>query len=243
MKVATWNLESARPLTAARKTAFYDAIRTFEADVWILTETWTSSHLEPIAGYTVASESSRAEDLASDSERCWVSIWVKDTVTHMPVEINDHQDRLAGVLIESSGRSNMVVIGTVLPWMSDRLWPGADGFCRAVTGQSCEWTRIRKKHQDSSLLIAGDFNQSIPGISRYGSSDGVRALSSELRNQDLLCLTQGEDRLTGKPRIDHICFSRKGQQSPYLTSVTEWAVPVSNGKSITDHSGVGVELI
>jgi len=63
MKIATWYLESVRRLGSARKTAFYDAIKEQDADVWILTETWITTYLEPITGYVVAAQSSQAKDL------------------------------------------------------------------------------------------------------------------------------------------------------------------------------------
>lgn len=242
MKIATWNLESVRRLGSDRKAAFYDAIGKLEADVWILTETWVATYLQPLSGYVVAAQSSQAEDLASAPERCWVSIWVRETITHTPVEIHTQQDRIAGIRIKIPGHPDMVVVGTVLPWNSDKLWPGADGFCRAVAVQSSEWTRVRPKHDDCTFLVAGDFNQSLPGVSRYGSKDGEAALSAALRNHDLFCLTSGNEALTGKPRIDHICISRSRLQSPYLPGVSEWVVPVSNGKSITDHIGIAAEL-
>lgn len=242
MKIATWNLESVRRLSPARKAAFYEAIEKQDADAWILTETWIASCLEPIRGYVVAAESSQAEDLKSSPERCWVSIWVKKTIAHTPIDIHAHQDRIAGVRIKSPAHPDMVVVGTVLPWMSDKLWPGADGFCRAVAAQTAEWTKIRGQPDACTFLVAGDFNQSLPGVSRYGSKDGETALSAALRSQDLFCLTSGNETLTGKPRIDHICISRSGLQSPYLPRVREWVVPVRNRKPITDHVGIAAEL-
>jgi hypothetical protein len=242
VKIATWNLESVRQLGSARKAAFYDAIKKQDADVWILTETWVESYLNPISGYLMAAESSPAKDLETSPERCWVSIWVKRNIAHTPIEIHTHRDRIAGVRIKIPEYPDMVVVGTVLPWMSDELWPGAAGFCTAVSAQTAEWTKIRGQPHDCTFLVAGDFNQSLPGVSRFGSKDGEAALSAALRNQDLFCLTPGNEALTGKPRIDHICISRNGFQSPYLPSVSEWAVPVSNGTPITDHVGIAAEL-
>ena len=242
MKIATWNLESVRPLVSDREAAFRTAIETLDAHVLILTETWVATHPEPVARYVVAAQSSPAKDLTSTPERCWVSIWVKEDIAHAPIEIHAQRDRMAGVRIKRQNRPDMVVVGTVLPWNSDSLWPGADGFCRAVSEQAAQWTRIRPPHSDCTLVVAGDFNQSIPGVTRYGSKRGEETLSAKLLEQDLFCLTPGIVGSTGKPRIDHICISRNGLQSPYLPAVSEWAVPVSNGKPITDHAGVAIEL-
>ncbi|MFZ4535573.1 endonuclease/exonuclease/phosphatase family protein [Propionivibrio sp.] len=242
IRIATWNLESVRPLGADRKAAFYDAIEKRDADVWILTETWVATSLEPLSNYVMAAQSLSAEDLASSPERCWVSIWVRNTIAHTPVEIHAQQDRMAAVHIKIPKHPAIVVVGTVLPWLSDKLWLGADGFCSAVAVQSAEWTRIHAQHDDCTFLVAGDFNQSLPGVSRYGSKDGEIMLSAALRHRDLFCLTPGLDTLTGRPRIDHICISRRGLQSPYLPNVSEWAVPFINGKPITDHVGIAAEI-
>ena len=242
MKIATWNLESVRRLDAARKSSFYDAIKEQQADVWILTETWKKNSLEPIADYVVAAQSLDAKDLDVSPERCWVSIWVRKSIAYMPIDIRAQQDRIAGVCIKTPEHPSIVVIGTVLPWLSDKLWPGAKGFCSAVAEQSSEWTRIRAEFDDCIFLLAGDFNQSLPGVSRYGSRDGEIALSVELRSQDLFCLSSGFDSLTGRPRIDHICISRGGLHSPYFPAISEWFVPACNGKPVTDHVGIAIEL-
>lgn len=242
MKIATWNLESVRPLGSDRKAAFWSEINGLDAHVLILTETWVATRLGPMPGYVVAAQSSEAKDLTSTPERCWVSIWVRDNIKYAREEIRVQRDRMASVRITSPDWPAMVVVGTVLPWNSDSLWPGADGFCRAVAEQAAEWGRIRALHRDCTFLVAGDFNQSLPGVLRYGSKRGEETLSAVLRNQDVFCLTPGIVGSTGKPRIDHICISRNGFQSPYLPAVTEWAVPVSNGKPITDHAGVAIEL-
>jgi len=67
-------------LTTARKAAFYDAIEKQDADVWVLTETWTEDTLPPFSNHTVAAQSEYAEDLASFMDRCWVSIWVRNAI-------------------------------------------------------------------------------------------------------------------------------------------------------------------
>ena len=103
IKIATWNLESAKPLSADRKAAFYDTLEKQGADLWILTETWRETSLPPMANYTVAAQSEQAEDLALSPERCWVSIWVRDSIAHARVQFDLQQDRMAGVHIEIPG--------------------------------------------------------------------------------------------------------------------------------------------
>ena len=69
MKIATWNLESINRLTPGREDAFLKSMEKVEADVWVLTETWTDFKLLPV--YELGAQSSKARDLAP--ERRWVS--------------------------------------------------------------------------------------------------------------------------------------------------------------------------
>jgi hypothetical protein len=235
MKIATWNLESINRLTPDRGNAILGAMQEVNADVWVLTETWVG--LDPLPGYELASQSCKANDLTP--ERCWVSIWVRSSLTSSALDINSRRqrERMAGVQIMNPHGDDFVVVGTVLPWPSDKLWPGAEGFCKALADQATEWKRLHTQPDVGTFLVAGDFNQSIPGQSRYGSKQGAKALSDALRDQDLFCLTPGNDPLTARPRIDHICISRRGLQPPLLPQLGSWEVPSHNGKPVTDHSG------
>lgn len=241
MKIATWNLESINRLTSDRRESILGAMRDVEADVWVLTETWTD--LDPLPGYERVAQSSTAADLTP--ARCWVSIWVRSNFTSsvLTLQSRRQQDRMAGVQIMNPHGGDFVVVGTVLPWTSDRLWSGADGFCAALADQAAEWKRLQTIPDIGTFVVAGDFNQSLPGQSRYGSKQGAIDLSDTLREQDLFCLTPGNDPLTAKPRIDHICINRRALQPPFLPTVGTWAVPPCKGKDVTDHSGAFADLM
>jgi len=241
MKIATWNLESLNRLTQYRKKTLHSAMEKVEADVWVLTETW--GEFEPLPDYNLVAQSYPAEDL-KDSDRFWVAIWVRSSLASDKLEIQSllQRDRMAAVQIKNSNGDGIVVVGTVLPWNSDKLWSGADGFCAALAHQATEWNRLRETYDTCPFLVAGDFNQSLPNQLRYGSKQGAKELLETLKRQELFCLTQGNDPLTGKPRIDHICVSRSGMQPPFVPQVGTWAVPLFKGKQITDHSGAYTDL-
>ena len=93
-----------------------------------------------------------------------------------------------------------------------------------------------------TLVVAGDFNQSVPYEQWYGSRKGEVAMDSALRELDLLCLTDGNCPLAGRPRIDHICVGRNGFAPGCLPRIGGWAIPTVNGRPVTDHSGVFVDL-
>jgi hypothetical protein len=240
MKIATWNLESINRLTPDRGNAILGAMQEVNADVWVLTETWVG--LDPLPGYELASQSCKANDLTP--ERCWVSIWVRSSLTSSALDINSRRqrERMAGVQIMNPHGGDFVVVGTVLPWSSDRLWPGAAGFCEALADQAAEWKRLQAIPEIGTFMVAGDFNQSLPNQLRYGSKQGATALSDTLRERDLFCLTPESDPLTAKPRIDHVCINRRGLQPPFLPQVGTWVVPPYRGKVVTDHAGAFADL-
>ena len=149
---------------------------------------------------------------------------------------------MACARIKQSGTLDLVVVGTVLPWPSDPRWPGAKKFCNALDPQAVEWKRLRGKPDMSALVVAGDFNQSFPYQRYYGSKEGATGLKNALDGLGLDCVTKGDDPLTHRPRIDHICVSHNSLSSQVVLSVGMWTVPPIGRKPITDHAGVFVGL-
>jgi hypothetical protein len=239
MRIATWNLQSDKPLTQEREALFRQAMNTVDADVWVLTETWVN--FAPGEGYRLAAESSLGDDLKTWPDRRWVAIWVKSP--HVGIQqVSGQPDRMACCRIEMSNQQNIVVAGTVLPWSSDELWPGDNGFCASLALQTVDWGTLRGGLNSCTLVVAGDFNQSIPHERWYGFKKGEEALIGAFQELDLMCLTQGKCPLTSKPRIDHICISRSSLDLHSLPKVGDWAIPSVNDKPATDHSGVYVDL-
>ena len=241
MKIATWNLESSNRLTPTRRTALLKAMQKVNADVWVLTETWTDFSLGPdLPGFLRVAQSKPALDLTP--ERRWVAIWVKTALKGTPERPEVQSDRMACARLTQPGQRDIVVVGTVLPWPNDPQWPGAKGFCKAPDAQAREWKRLRGKPETCTLVVAGDFNQSFPYQRYYGSKDGANALSKPRPDLDLDCLTSGDDPQPGKPRIDHICISRCGPPPPLSPRIDTWKVPCIGKKPITDHAGVSADL-
>jgi exonuclease III len=240
MRIATWNVESLKKLTPDREAAFHIAMAAIDADVWVLTETWSA--LSPGNGYHLAAESSSAVDLKAWPDRTWVTLWVKNTHRAQRLPVNAQSDRMACCRIEIPGEHDVVVIGIVLPWGNDELWPGNDGFCNALSAQSVEWGTACEIQKGCTLVVAGDTNQTLPHVKDYGSKRCVESLENVLQTLSLKCLSEGLDSLTGKPRIDHICISQNGLDQKTPISVGEWAIPSVNGKPTTDHSGLFVDL-
>jgi len=238
MRIATWNVESLRSLTPARETAFHQAMATVDADVWVLTETWTN--FSPGAGYALAAESETATDLIRQPTRRWVSIWRKSSLAATRLSLRAQADRQACCRIQFADGNPVTVVGTVLPWNGDKRWPTANDFRDAVSEQAESWVELQRGSPDCSLVIAGDLNQSLPYAMYFGSRVGETALSSALNRLNLTCLTQGDCSHLVRPRIDHICIERSGFESQ--SPVGGWDIPTVNGKGVTDHEGVFADL-
>lgn len=241
MRIATWNVESLKSLTAERKECFLHAMANVKADIWVLTETWFD--FGPGDGYSLVAQSSKADDLKAWPKRCWVSIWARSNFVTRSQVICKQPERMACGRIEIPGQMDVVVIGTVLPWgSSDGCFPGVEGFCRAVDSQEVDWAPRQDGPKPYAYAVAGDFNQSLPYVEWYGFKKGEIAINSVLKKHDHVCLTEKQLLPSGKPMIDHICFSKSGIKPDSVPKVGIWETPLINEKLITDHVGVFVDL-
>lgn len=239
MRIATWNLQSDKPLLQEREALFRQAMNSVDADVWVLTETW--EHFSPGEGYRLAAGSSQADDLIPVDRR-WVAIWVKSSFDTEQQVVQGQPDRMTCAQIKKPGQRDVVVIGTVLPSPGDRRYPTAVDFCTALTSQAIEWEPLWGTPPSSIFVVAGDFNQSLPRRGNFGSIKGELAVLDALKRHDLFCLTPGNVPLTNDPRIDHICVSRNGLQPPFLPQAGAWTTPCIGENAITDHSGAFADL-
>jgi endonuclease/exonuclease/phosphatase family metal-dependent hydrolase len=237
MRIATWNLQFDRVFTLERRVAFRQSIAEVNADVWVLTETWTD--FSPGDEFQLVAESKPAADLTLWPQRRWSAIWARSSFPTNQVEVHAQQDRMTCCRIHQSADSEVIAIGTVLPWRSDSLWRGDQGFSAALADQESEWKRLQVDRPASAFVVAGDFNQSLPLDQGRGSKKGEAAVRKASTKHGLSCLTQGIDALTGKARIDHIFV---GRDRLTRTSIGEWPVPQINGKDISDHPGVFADV-
>ena len=210
------------------------------SDVWVLTETWTD--FEPFGGYERIAFSSDAADLGAKSKRCWVSIWAKPDLRGVQLDDYGSTDRMTCARFSNSPLGDMVVIGTVLPWRSDSLFRGAKGFCRAIDDQAKDWKQIALKHRDATMVVAGDFNQSLPYVNRYGTKEGAAALERAIEDVGLSCTTRGIDDSTEQTRIDHICIGHNNRKRAVMPQAKSWEVPILGSRPVSDHIGAFVDL-
>lgn len=229
MRLATWNLERCRSNTAKRATALRRDMHHVNADVWVLTETHVD--FSPGSNFSLLAHSANAPDRNAKNGECWVAIWSRIGGHSTPLTAD--LERTAAAKID-----DCVVIGTVLPWLSDsrdsRL-RGKDLFCAKLEEQASDWQRLRA---EGALCVAGDFNQDLlPTGHYYGSKGGRVALRETLSSCELDYLTGGsDDPLLGElglATIDHICVHK--MRSVNLSRSSVWPEAGQLNKQMTDH--------
>jgi hypothetical protein len=245
VRIATWNLNRARPGRGKRTSALLDHMADVRADVWILTETFRG--LQPRGDYSLIASSSNAPDRESAAGECWVAIWSRVPATLVPLAADP--ERTAAARLEPVDGAPLLLVGTVLPWLSDDQYAplrGADAFCEVLGRQAAEWRSLQRDHPDAGLCVAGDFNQDLASTHYYGSAKGRVALQQALADASLACLTAGSrDPLARVPdhaSIDHLCVS-ESMLANGNPEVGSWPTPPLARGQLTDHYGVHATLV
>jgi len=237
MRIATWNVEYARP---QRLDALRQVLADNPADIWVLTE--THDDLAPPACPHVAHSQQRPGDgnnIRLNSR--WVSIWSRYPVIKDTSLARADRVRTVSALLDIGSGRTMLVYGTVLPWQGDGDRFDWAEHHRVIPLQSTEWMELRKTYPVAEFCIAGDFNSDMKTGAYYGTKQGIAALRAGLEACDLFCATQ-PDRipigLLAYPPIDHIAVpvSREGSTSV----VAGWN---ADKKVLSDHSGVVIEIV
>ena len=92
------------------------------------------------------------------------------------------------------------------------------------------------------MCIAGDFNQNRDCSGWYEEKQSVEMLSEAFRDLSLVCVTEENFQEKGLSRstVDHICLSKS--LVPYMLEVGAWEGENSDGRKMSDHNGVFVDL-
>ena len=240
MKIATWNVERARPGTGARTSRIREAISSIPADVWVLTETHSKFQLSD--AYELVASSSAAADRGPGEN--WVSIWVRRSLHATHRDVNGEPDRSASVLVPGYTKRDLLVFGTVLPWRGDRATPerGANKYEKSLGMQANDWARVTDLARPTDICIAGDFNQEVTANGPVGTRRGRVALNQVLEDQKLTCATSGARDPLKKWRasIDHIVLS--AQSIHRVRGSVIWPNQYPLPPNMPDHHGVCVDL-
>ena len=242
LRIATWNVERPKLSEATRRARLLEAMRTIQADIWVLTETHTA--LSP--GSEFASITTQGADRPGEPGETWVAIWSRFPM--QPVTQTSDLCRAVAVRITPPGSRDLIVYGTVLPWLGS-AWqgipaPGGAAFSAAVDAQLADWLLLQQDNRDCDFILAGDLNQDLGTSHYYGSRRNRIALQTALRTANLQCLTAAAyDPLTNHApshaSIDHICVS-KGLT--LVGSAVSWPMTDKPQRNLSDHFGVLAEL-
>ncbi len=110
--------------------------------------------------------------------------------------------------------------------------------------QGAEWRALRQQHPGHTLVVAGDFNQSLGDRHYYGG----RELRQLLEHQ---CTSAGLEVLTAlahqhvplaHPAIDQVAVASPAGSSARALSVTGWEGAWEGPGRLSDHSAVGVTV-
>lgn len=168
MRIATWNIDRCRP-NSVRAVRLLEHMNGVEADVWVLTETFRN--FSPGAGYKLIGHSADALDRDSAEGECWVAIWSR--LQADPVNVSADPGRVAAIKLAGC---DVVVVGTVLPWLTDSSHPhlrGTSAYRDRLVDQSRDWRRLGEE-AGGRLCVAGDFNQDLlPTGHYYQSADST----------------------------------------------------------------------
>lgn len=233
--VSTWNVEYAAG--ADRNARRCQLLQAAAADVVVLTETHNELKL---LGYTANTTLQR--EGARPGAR-WTTISTRRGVRRR-IETAD-PTRTVAVELED----DVIVYGTVLPWHTDTgpsgrkqvIWAE---FRRVLPVHGAEWRALRQQHPWRTLVVAGDFPQSLSDRQYYGSRELRRLLERECAEADLVVHTASahEQIPLLHPAIDHIAVAPPLGWTANVDRVFGWAGTREGRGRLSDHSAVGVVL-
>jgi hypothetical protein len=244
MRIATWNLERPRRGSVRKLPGLRAQLAAIKADIWVLTETNDQAvDLSPTHPYWVSTIP--VVGLHSPGER-WTTMWSR----HPTEPLATYDPHLAACGRVATRLGTLLVYGTVLPYHAD---PRANGtaktwmeFYRVVPLQGNDWTRLQEDYPGDRFCVAGDLNQGLDGRRwAYGKHELRKDLLNALDDADLNCVTKyplvAAGHLTTRSSVDHICMCAASLAKGWL--VGAWEAPDGmDGKPITDHNGVYVDL-
>jgi endonuclease/exonuclease/phosphatase family metal-dependent hydrolase len=245
LRIATWNLQRPTASHSARREHLTSWLRKVNADVWVLTETYSA--ITPGDDFEVVATTT--SDRPVEPGESWTAIWSRFPISALGV--SSDPARAVAARVEPPGRRPIVIYGTVLPWLGSgwRDVSAADGaaFAAALEAQTGDWKRLQVEDPECDFVVAGDLNQDLIEQHFYGSHANRAALAVALQAGGLTCLTAGVDdpvRLGGTrahATIDHLCVSaRLAAQARWPRFA--WPLGPFPTKALTDHFGTAADF-
>ena len=243
MRIATWNLERAKPRGWKIAPAQRKRMAEVDADIWILTETHVAHG--PGNRYTGIHTPAITERRPADER--WVGIWSRFPITPVVEPPSRGRGTLAALIDTPIGE--LVVYGCVIAWANEPTL--ADGSAATMWRAHAECigqidddlVTIRDHHPGLPVVLGGDFNQDRDGSGWYGTNAVRQQLSAVLDRHDLACPTALDVVAAGLLRshhlVDHICVTNS------LTADLDvhcWETIDEAGVRLSDHPTVAIDL-
>jgi len=181
------------------------------------------------------------------SKEKWVAIWTRyGEVTQ--IDLSD-PIRSAAVRIRRRGRRELVIFGTVLPWIGSS-WQGVPAkqgaaFEAAVEAQATDWCRFAAEG-NSDLIVAGDLDQDFSGRHYYGSRRNRQVLTAALASAGLRVASAAPSdpvasHAPGRASLDHICVPAVADRWNRL-ALTSWPQMPEPDPNLSDHFGLAIDV-
>jgi len=233
VRVLSWNLERKSP-TSPTGRAGIDTLDAMGADVMVLTEARTG--FPAGGGHTVWCGPLPYDHLGADERR--VVLWSREPWRDVD-EVGDAGLPVGRFVAATTDTAlgPLRVVGVCVPWHMSNVTVGTRD--RAPWEDHLRYLQVLEPllaGMAGPVVVAGDFNQTIPRI-RGGRRDVADAMAACFGS--FTVATAGTPPGASKPVIDHVAVS--GGLS--AVGVFGWPTRSASGVRMSDHDGVGVDLV
>lgn len=242
IRIGTWNLDRPTRNHPGLDNERLCLLRSFEADVWILTETTRDFR---IPGYESVFSQRPALVTYSDNE-AYASIHSRWPLRLVAFEPFDPCFAVCAE-IEQQDRPSLIVYASIITYHFDGVRDGRTPW--ELHQLSCEahgrdWLALAKQFPEHGLVVGGDFNQALDGVGRYRNARSTALLSGAMNDAGLQLLT-GQDyaragQLRSRHSVDHIAVGKSlVANANFESAAFEGEL---EGRALSDHNGVVVSL-
>jgi endonuclease/exonuclease/phosphatase family metal-dependent hydrolase len=243
LTITNWNIERVFPRSRRWKRV-EELLNQLQADVVVLTEAHTS--MSPGKGFNGVFGGKPYGEFRQGEVRC--AIWSQFELQSLS-ELGGDLPDCAAARLNHPIYGGISVFACILPYLG-RSWQGiptkgGQAFQSALADFRAAWHTIVDRFPEDTLIVAGDFNQSITRSHYYGSYIQRAALERVLAEDDLNILTAMDDdpvMRASHPHacIDHICVSRSANFQ--LLQSERWPDTAAPDRSLSDHFAIKVQL-
>lgn len=231
LKIATWNVKRPKIKGWLNNPVIINKIQDINADIWVFTE--TNSIINP--GDVYSSVASTAIDNYHTSGESCVTIWSRYPIKE---QLPTFDPTLTVCVEIASPIGSLLVYGSIIPWAHEgvlekeaKVW---QRHYESINDHSEDWYKFS---HNLPICAAGDFNECLNKPFQYGTTKGRELLKNALERSNLKCVTASEE--IGY-NIDHICLS--SGWAAKVSKVDKWQAYNANGKPVSDHQGISIEI-